>query len=148
MGTICARTGCDVEASARATIAYSRAFLRANIHRPRAVSRFRIAIVLLKHTRLPVGLPEELFAKFLNTEERVCNVLNLTLSGIHSRTINHLEIEMTVKRAKLTIILKADDTTVAEAEDAALWQQVLAAIHGGNGEIPEQPQSPLRSGLG
>jgi hypothetical protein len=48
-GTICARTGCDVDASAFATIAYSRALRVAAIHFPRAVSRLRTPISLLKH---------------------------------------------------------------------------------------------------
>jgi hypothetical protein len=33
-------------------------------------------------------------------------------------------------KAKLTIVLKADDTVVAESEDMALWQRVLASITG------------------
>lgn len=37
---------------------------------------------------------------------------------------------MTVK-AKLTIILKANDTVVAEIDDSSLWQQVLSAVNNG-----------------
>lgn len=38
---------------------------------------------------------------------------------------------MTVK-AKLTIILKANDTVVAEIDDSSLWQEVLAAVNNGS----------------
>lgn len=38
-------------------------------------------------------------------------------------------------KAKLTVILKADETVVAESDDAALWQSVLSSIHGG--KLPE-----------
>ena len=34
-------------------------------------------------------------------------------------------------KAKLTVVLKADSTIVAESDDALLWQKVLAAIQGG-----------------
>lgn len=34
-------------------------------------------------------------------------------------------------KAKLAVILKANDVTVAEVEDASLWQQVLATINSG-----------------
>jgi hypothetical protein len=34
-------------------------------------------------------------------------------------------------KAKLVVVLKADDTIVAEKEDALLWQRVLGIIHGG-----------------
>jgi|HubBroStandDraft_3_1064219.scaffolds.fasta_scaffold385496_2 hypothetical protein len=34
-----------------------------------------------------------------------------------------------ITKAKLIVILKADDTVVAEVEDAGLWQKVLNAIH-------------------
>jgi hypothetical protein len=44
---------------------------------------------------------------------------------------------MTMKKAKLSIILKADSTTVAEVEDPLLWQQVLAAIQQGQGATAE-----------
>lgn len=37
---------------------------------------------------------------------------------------------MTVK-AKLTIILKANDTVVAEIDDSSLWQEVLSAVNSG-----------------
>jgi len=45
---------------------------------------------------------------------------------------------MGVAKAKLIITLKANDTIVAEVEDAILWQKVLAAIH--------QPQVPINVG--
>jgi predicted DNA-binding protein len=41
------------------------------------------------------------------------------------------EFKMTVK-AKLTIILKANDTVVAEIEDSSLWQEVLSAVNNGS----------------
>lgn len=44
---------------------------------------------------------------------------------------------MTVK-AKLKMRLYAGDVLVAESEDAALWQRVLAAITAGKSEIPEK----------
>lgn len=34
-------------------------------------------------------------------------------------------------KAKLTVILKADSTVVAESDDTSLWQRVLAVIQGG-----------------
>ncbi|HWY61400.1 MAG TPA: hypothetical protein VNW15_05820 [Rhizomicrobium sp.] len=34
-------------------------------------------------------------------------------------------------KAKLTVVLKANETVVAESDDPGLWQQVLAAIQGG-----------------
>jgi hypothetical protein len=49
---------------------------------------------------------------------------------------------MSVK-AKLTIILQADDTVVAETEDAALWQRVLQAINqGGKHNLTENLVAP------
>src|SRR5262249_54170003 len=45
-------TGCDVEASAFATIAYSRALRVAAFHFPRAVSRLRTPIPLLNHKQI------------------------------------------------------------------------------------------------
>jgi hypothetical protein len=36
---------------------------------------------------------------------------------------------MSIKKAKLIVTLKADDTIVAEVEDSILWQKVLSAIH-------------------
>lgn len=38
---------------------------------------------------------------------------------------------MTLVKAKLTVVLKANDVVVAEVDDARLWQRVLAAISGG-----------------
>jgi hypothetical protein len=50
---------------------------------------------------------------------------------------------MTSIKAALTIVLKAGDITVAEKEDAVLWQQVLAAINAdtklSNGLLPMPP---------
>lgn len=43
---------------------------------------------------------------------------------------------MSSVRAKLSIILKADDVVVAETEDAALWQRVLAVINGARDALP------------
>lgn len=42
-------------------------------------------------------------------------------------------------KAKLTVVLKADSTVVAESDDAALWQYVLAAIQEGT-VVPLKPQ--------
>ncbi len=43
---------------------------------------------------------------------------------------------MTGVKAKLRVVLQADDTVVAESEDARLWQQVLLAINKGAGGDP------------
>ncbi|MEJ8820039.1 hypothetical protein [Lacibacter sp. H407] len=43
---------------------------------------------------------------------------------------------MSTKKAKLTVILKADNTIVAEVEDPILWQKVLSLIHGNLLENP------------
>ena len=43
---------------------------------------------------------------------------------------------MTVK-ANLRIVLLANDVTVAETDDAALWQHTLAAITGEGGTEPD-----------
>jgi hypothetical protein len=40
-------------------------------------------------------------------------------------------------KAKLTITLKADETVVAETEDAGLWQRVLIAINKGSHDLAE-----------
>ncbi len=42
---------------------------------------------------------------------------------------------MTSVKAKLTVVLKADDVIVAEAEDAVLWQRVLTALNRGSAEL-------------
>jgi hypothetical protein len=42
---------------------------------------------------------------------------------------------MTSLKAKLRVILMADEVVVAEAEDASLWQRVLSVINGGKSEI-------------
>jgi len=44
-------------------------------------------------------------------------------------------------KATLTVCLKANDVVVAELEDPALWQRVLAAINLGDSTILESPQS-------
>jgi hypothetical protein len=57
-GTICASTGCDVEASALATIAYSRTFREAAIARPRTVFFRGTAIFTIEphcRRRLPLS---------------------------------------------------------------------------------------------
>lgn len=43
---------------------------------------------------------------------------------------------MTAVKAKLTVILKADEVVVAEVEDPVLWQHALTVIHGGKPELP------------
>jgi hypothetical protein len=42
---------------------------------------------------------------------------------------------MTGVKAKLKVVLQADDTVVAESEDAGLWQRVLMAINKGAGDL-------------
>lgn len=50
-------------------------------------------------------------------------------------------------KAKLKIVLQADDTVVAESDDAALWQQVLIAINTGAGAIETgQKSNPASTG--
>jgi hypothetical protein len=52
---------------------------------------------------------------------------------------------MSVK-AKLKVILQADETIVAETEDAVLWQKVLLAINQGGGEnFTPNTQTPNRT---
>jgi hypothetical protein len=46
-------------------------------------------------------------------------------------------------KATLTVALKANDVVVAELEDPALWQRVLAAI---NVEPGRKPESPAANG--
>jgi len=48
---------------------------------------------------------------------------------------------MSIVRAKLSVLLKADEVVVAETEDAVLWQKVLAAINGGS-ELLLNPPNP------
>jgi hypothetical protein len=43
------------------------------------------------------------------------------------------ELDMSIK-AKLRVVLQADDTVVAESDDSALWQKILLAINSGNHE--------------
>lgn len=45
---------------------------------------------------------------------------------------------MTEKKAKLIVVLKADETIVAEVENPLLWQKVLVAIHDNKQEITIQ----------
>lgn len=62
---------------------------------------------------------------------------------------------MTAVKAKLTVILKADEVVVAEVEDPVLWQHALTVIHGGKPEprtnlgvvgAAEKPQKPNGAG--
>jgi hypothetical protein len=53
-------------------------------------------------------------------------------------------VPMSSVKAKLTVILKADEVVVAETEDGALWQQVLVAINTGSLAALSSP-SPLPS---
>jgi hypothetical protein len=64
---------------------------------------------------------------------------------------------MTAVKAKLTVILKADEVVVAEVEDPVLWQHALTVIHGGKPEpgtnigaasTPDKLQKPKESGAG
>ena len=48
---------------------------------------------------------------------------------------------MSTVKAALSVILKADDVVVAEVNDAALWQRILAAINGGQSALESVPQS-------
>lgn len=50
-------------------------------------------------------------------------------------------------KATLKIILQADDTVVAESDDAALWQKVLIAINTGGAEIEASQQSGTPSSV-
>ncbi|HEV2278394.1 MAG TPA: hypothetical protein VGS02_09475 [Acidobacteriaceae bacterium] len=46
-------------------------------------------------------------------------------------------------KASLIITLKANDVVVAELEDAALWQRILAAINmGDSGALALEPSKP------
>jgi hypothetical protein len=50
-----------------------------------------------------------------------------------------------VVKAALRLVLMADDTVVAESEDASLWQKVLVAVNGGQAVAPlagPQPETP------
>jgi hypothetical protein len=52
-------------------------------------------------------------------------------------------------KAKLTVVLKADEVVVAETENGSLWQQVLAAINAGATGLPSPPQrATIDAGLG
>src|SRR5665647_2727196 len=58
---------------------------------------------------------------------------------------------MTVK-AKLTIILKANDTVVAEIDDPSLWQEVLSAVNSGaklniGTDVDSKPGTKLKGAL-
>ncbi len=46
-------------------------------------------------------------------------------------------------KARLTVVLKADDVVVAESENSVLWQQVLSAINGGAMETPSPSPPPI-----
>jgi hypothetical protein len=47
-------------------------------------------------------------------------------------------------KAKLKVVLQADDTVVAESEDAGLWQRILLAINKGDGilDVAAQVNTP------
>jgi hypothetical protein len=49
-------------------------------------------------------------------------------------------------KARLTVLLKADDVVVAEAEDALLWQRVLKAINSGSAELADESPAQRRQG--
>ena len=49
---------------------------------------------------------------------------------------------MSQLKARLTVVLKADDVIVAEAENALLWQRVLKAINSGNTDLFEDAAKP------
>jgi hypothetical protein len=55
---------------------------------------------------------------------------------------------MTGVKAKLKVVLQADETVVAESDDAGLWQRVLLAINKGNavGALDEGGREPESSG--
>ncbi|HKO11827.1 MAG TPA: hypothetical protein VJV22_07660 [Acidobacteriaceae bacterium] len=48
-------------------------------------------------------------------------------------------------KATLTVALKANDVVVAELEDPALWQRVLAAINVGD-PAAHKPEPPSANG--
>lgn len=48
---------------------------------------------------------------------------------------------MTSVKAKLSILLKADEVVVAEVEDAQLWQRVLTAINAGQSDLASAPRA-------
>jgi hypothetical protein len=45
---------------------------------------------------------------------------------------------MSQMKAKLAVVLKADEVIVAESDDALLWQRVLRAINSGSSEFSEE----------
>jgi hypothetical protein len=48
-------------------------------------------------------------------------------------------------KARLCVVLKADDVVVAEAEDALLWQRVLKAINSGSTDLGDAAPSQRRA---
>jgi hypothetical protein len=50
-------------------------------------------------------------------------------------------------KAKLKIVLQANDTVVAESEDASLWQKVLIAINGGSADFQSDGARHKQNGL-
>src|SRR5258706_4100367 len=52
-----------------------------------------------------------------------------------------------VTKAKLTIVLKADSTIVAESDDALLWQKVLGAIQTNSSLPPPTNQENPEPGI-
>lgn len=55
---------------------------------------------------------------------------------------------MTSVKAKLCVILKADEVVVAEVEDASLWQRVLSVINGGKSEVLAGDQKDAKQEAG
>lgn len=49
-------------------------------------------------------------------------------------------------KAKLKVVLQADETVVAESDDPALWQRILVAINGGNANV--EPPAPMGAATG
>jgi hypothetical protein len=47
---------------------------------------------------------------------------------------------MSHMKAKLAVVLKADEVVVAESDDALLWQRVLRAINSGSAEFSEDKE--------
>jgi hypothetical protein len=53
---------------------------------------------------------------------------------------------MSQLKARLAVVLKADDVVVAEAEDPLLWQRVLRAINAGTSELPDVKETRNSNG--
>ena len=50
-------------------------------------------------------------------------------------------------KAKMVVVLKADELTVAEVEDAALWNTIFAAINSGSSSFLRNSSQPAQSSL-